>query len=188
MEIFEEALKQGITPTIVLAVYLIFVKIIDIKRENAQIKLSNDLVNSINSISDFISNLTKNIVEKDRDKCKAAIEDSMYSSGMKLIKFFSTTIVNNHIDTNKETVLANISNIINAEYYNIYATLSLYSVNGHKVCIYLKKEWADAIEKDMIDILYNSQLTKEDKIFTFTNKINIKFQSYTTYLINHINQ
>ena len=40
------------------------------------------------------------------------------------------------------------------------------------------------IEKDMVDIIYNPTLSKEDKILAFTNKINIKFQSYITYIIN----
>ena len=37
----------------------------------------------------------------------------------------------------------------------------------------------------MIDIIYNATLSKEDKIMSFTNKINIKFQSYITYIINN---
>ena len=44
----------------------------------------------------------------------------------------------------------------------------------------------DIIEKDMIDIIYNEQLSKEDKILSFSNKINIKFQSYITYINNHV--
>jgi hypothetical protein len=51
---------------------------------------------------------------------------------------------------------------------------------------YLNKEWINDIEKDMIDIIYNNVLSKEDKILTFNNKINIRFQSYITYIINHI--
>ena len=124
MDILGDALRQGIAPAIVVAIYLIITKIIDSRKENAQIKLSADLTKSINTISNFINVLTKNIIEKDKDKCKNAIEDSMYSSGMRLINFVSTTVVNNHIDTNKENVLANIHNIANAEYYTVYATLS----------------------------------------------------------------
>ena len=49
----------------------------------------------------------------------------------------------------------------------------------------MNNEWINSIEKDIIDIIYNTKLSKEDKILSFTNKINIKFQSYITYIINH---
>lgn len=185
MDILNDALKQGIAPAIVVAIYLIATKVIDNKRESNQIKLNAELVKSINEISNFIINITKNIVDKDKEKCKKAIEDSVYSSGMRLINFMSTTIVNNHIDVNKENILANIHNIINSEYYTIHATLSMYTIEDIKVSDVLKSKWVTDIEKDMIDILYNNNLSKEDKIISFTNKINIKFQSYVTYIINN---
>lgn len=185
MDVLGDALKQGIAPAIVVAIYLIVTKIIDSRRENAQAKLSSELVKSINTISTFIINLTKNIIDKDKEKCKNAIEDSMYSSGMRLIHFVSTTIVNNHVDTNKENILANIHNIVNAEYYTVYSALSMYVINDKKVSDALNNAWISTVEKDMIDVIYNDKLSKEDKIMTFTNKLNIRFQSYITYIINN---
>lgn len=185
MDILGDALRQGIAPAIVVAIYLIVTKIIDNRREAAQIKLSTELTQSINSISSFIVSLTKNIVNRDKEKCKIAIEDSMYSAGMRLINFVSATIVNNHIDTNKNNIISNIKNIVNAEYYTVYSSLSLYVIDDIKISDYLNKDWIDAVEKDMIDIIYNTSLSKEDKILAFSNKINIKFQSYITYIINH---
>lgn len=186
MELLNEALQQGIAPAIVVAIYLVITKIIDTRKENIQLKLSSDLTKSINKISSFVDGLTKDIVDKDKDKCKAAIEDSMYSSGMRLCNFLSSTVINNHIDTNRDNVLANVHNIVNAEFYNVYSTLSLYMINGSKISDYLDKDWMGDVEKDMIDIIYNGNLTKEDKIISFSNKINIKFQSYITYIINHM--
>lgn len=185
MDILTDALRQGIAPAVVVAIYLIITKIIDSHKESAQIKLSTDLTNSINAISNFVIGLTKNIIDKDKEKCKAAIEDSMYSSGMRLIHFVSTTVVNNHIDTNKENILSNIHNIVNAEYYTIYSILAMYNIEDIKVSGALDKNWISAIEKDMIDIIYNNTLSKEDKILSFTNKIDIRLQSYTTYIINN---
>lgn len=186
MELIEEALAQGITPAIVVAIYLIITKIIDNRKENVQIKLSTELTKSINAISSFLTDITKNIIEKDKDKCKAAIEDTMFSSGMRLINFVSTTIINNHIEANKENVIANIHNIVNTEFYSVYAILSLYKINGVKASDSLNKDWMEIIEKDMFDIIYNSSLSKEDKILTFTNKITLKFQSYVTHMTNVI--
>ena len=167
MDILGDAIRQGIAPAIVVAIYLIITKIIDSRKESVQIKLSSDLTKSINTISNFINVLTKNIIEKDKDKCKNAIEDSMYSSAMRLIYFVST------------------HNIVNAEYYTVYSTLSSYTINNVNVCDVMNNEWIGSIEKDIIDIIYNTKLSKEDKILSFTNKINIKFQSYITYIINH---
>lgn len=186
MELIEEALAQGITPAIVVAIYLIITKIIDNRKENVQLKLSAELTKSINSISSFLTDITKNIIDKDKDKCKAAIEDTMFSSGMRLINFVSTTIINNHVEANKDTVIANIHNIVNAEFYSVYATLSLYKINGVKASDALNKDWMEIIEKDILDVIYNSKLEKEDKILSFTNKINLKFQSYVTHMTNTI--
>lgn len=184
MDVLNDALRQGIAPAIVVAIYLIITKIIDSRKENAQIKLSTDLTNSINTISNFVIALTRNIIDKDKEKCKIAIEDSLNASAMRLIKFVSSTIVNNHVDTNKENILANIHNIVNAEYYTVYSTLSIYTINENKVSNYLQKEWIDDIEKDIVAIIYNTTLNKEDKILSFSNKIDIKFQSYITSVIN----
>lgn len=186
MELIKEALAQGITPAIIVAIYLIITKIIDNKKENIQLRLSAELTKSINNISAFLTDITKNIIEKDKDKCKAAIEDTMYSSAMRLINFVSSTIINNHIEDNKDTVLINIHNIVNTEFYSVYATLALYKINGIKASDAMKKDWMNIVEKDMIDVIYNIKLNKEDKILSFSNKINLKFQSYITYITNTV--
>ena len=133
MDLLSEALQQGIAPAIVVAIYLIITKIIDTRKENTQLKLNSELTKSVNKISSFVNTLTKDIIDKDKDKCKVAIEDSMYSSGMRLCNFVSSTVINNNIDTNKDNVLANIHNIVNAEFYNVFSTLSLYIINGAKI-------------------------------------------------------
>ena len=108
MDILQEALTQGITPAIIIAIYLVIVKIIDNKKESNQAKINSKLVDSISKIGDFIDSITKNIVDKDREKCKTAINDSFKSSAYSLIKFVTNTIINNHIATNKETIIINI--------------------------------------------------------------------------------
>ena len=75
MDILQEALTQGITPAIIIAIYLIIVKIIDNKKESNQAKINSKLADSISKIGDFIDSITKNIVDKDREKCKTAIND-----------------------------------------------------------------------------------------------------------------
>lgn len=185
MDILNNAIQQGIAPAIVVAIYLIITKFIDSRKENAQIKINSELTKSINTISNFIITITKNIIEKDKEKCKNAINDSMCAFGMRLMNFVSTTIVNNHIDTNRANIIANIHNIVNGEYYTMYSALSIYVINDIRVSDVLEKEWMASIEQDMIDIIYGVNLSKEDRILSFNNKINLKLQSYITYVINN---
>ena len=186
MELINDALKQGIAPAIVVAIYLIITKALDNKKENIQTKLSIELTKSINVISEFLTDVTKNIIDREKDKCKNAIEDSMFSSGLRLVSFISSTIINNHIDANKVNILANIKSVVNTEYYSIYSTLSMYKINGVTVSDYLDKEWMATIEQDMVDIIYSNLLDKDDKILSFSNKISLKFQTYVTYITNNI--
>lgn len=185
MDILQEALTQGITPAIIIAIYLIIVKIIDNKKESNQAKINSKLADSISKIGDFIDSITKNIVDKDKEKCKNAINNSLKSSAYSLIKFVTNTLINNHIDINRDTILINIKNIVNTEYYNIYTTLNIYEINNIRVSDVLKKEWISEIEKDIIDSIYKSGYSNEEKILSFTNKINIRFNSYITYIINN---
>lgn len=185
MDILGQSLAQGIIPAIIVVIYLIAIKIIDNKKEQKQVKLTSELIQSISNISSFITALTKNTIQRDKDKCKIAINDSINSSAYTLIKFVADTIVNNHIDTNKESIIANIKNLVNAEYYNVWTSLNIYEINGSKVSDYLKKDWIEQIENSIIESIYNNALSKEERITSFANKINIKFQNIITYIINN---
>ena len=103
MDILQEALTQGIALAIIIAVYLIIIKNIDQKKESNQAKINSKLVDSISKIGDFIDSITKNIVDKDKEKCKNAINNSLKSSAYSLIKFVTNTLINNHIDINANT-------------------------------------------------------------------------------------
>jgi len=184
MDILISALEKGLAPAILVIIYLVLVKLIDSKKESKQIKLNNQLIESISRIGNFVEDLSKNIIEKDRDKCKAAIEDSIKSSGISLINFVSDTVLHNHVKENKDSIENNIVNIVNSEYYTIYSTLSLYTINGIKVNSVMKSEWMMEIERDIRNIIFNNDLSASDKISTFTREINFRFQSYITYLIN----
>ena len=186
MDSILEALQQGIAPAIVVAIYLIITKWMETKKEANTIKLNTELTKSINSIASFLEDITKNIVDKDKEKCKIAINDTFSSSAMRLTAFVATTIVNNHINYNKEGIIYNIHNIVNAEYYSTYATLYLYKVDNIRCSEFLKKEWIKEIEEDITNVIYNTSLSKEDRIVSFTNKITFKFQSYGTYISNNI--
>lgn len=184
MELIQDALAQGIAPAIVVVIYLIIVKILDIRKERAQTKLNVEFTKSINTISNFLEKITHTIVDKDKEKCRIAIKDAFNSSAMKLTTFVSQTIVNNNIDVNKEAILGNIKNLVSGEFYNIYFTLSLYQYDGIKASDNLDRKWIKEVEEDMISCIFNTNLSKEARITSFYNKINIHVQSYVTYVIN----
>lgn len=178
------ALKEGLTPAIIVLIYLLVIKIIDAKREKASIKITNELVSAINKISNFLDNITDNILEKDRDKCRCAIKQAFFSSASVIIEFVSKTIINNHITINRDNIINNIEHLVNSEYYNISNSLSLYTIDGHKVNEFLKEEWISEIEKDVVDIIFDDKLDKETKIVTFNNRITIKCQDFAIYVTN----
>lgn len=178
------ALKEGLTPAIIVLIYLLVIKIIDAKREKASIKITNKLVSAINKISNFLDNITDNILEKDRDKCRCAIKQAFFSSASVIIEFVSKTIINNHITINRDNIINNIEHLINSEYYNISNSLSLYTIDGYKVNEFLKEEWISEIEKDVVDIIFDDKLDKETKIVTFNNRMTIKCQDFAIYVTN----
>lgn len=179
------ALGQGIAPAVVVAIYLIITKIIDNRKERTQIKISAELTKSITIISNFVSSVAKNIVDKDKDKCRIAIRDSLNCAAYELISFVTDTLVNNHIVQNEETIKNNIKNIANAAYYNVYTTLSLYNIDGRKVSEFIKPSWLSEIEESLNKSIFHDSMNREEKIISFANRIDIRFKSYETYITNN---
>lgn len=191
-EIIESALNQGLSSLITISIFLLLYKWLDNKKKTESEKFVSSIGSTLDEVSKsllqvstFITDITKNIIDKDKDKCKTAIEDSMLASAMRLTMFVTNTVINNHIHTNKDNILANIHNIVNAEFYSVFSSLSLYKINGIKVSDTMKKDWMPSVEKSIIEIVFNDDLSKEDKISSFNNKINLKFQSYITYITNN---
>lgn len=191
-EIIESALNQGLSSLITISIFLLLYKWLDIKKKTESEKFVSSISDTLDEVSKsllqvstFITDITKNIIDKDKDKCKIAIDDAMLASAMRLTIFVTNTVINNHVQTNKDNILANIHNIVNAEFYTVFSNLSLYKINGVKVSDNMKKDWMPSVEKSIIEIIFNDNLSKEDKISSFNNKINLKFQSYITYITNN---
>ncbi|QWM89497.1 putative phage holin [uncultured phage cr36_1] len=191
-EIIESALNQGLSSLITISIFLLLYKWLDNKKKTESEKFVSSIGDTLDEVSKsllqvstFITDITKNIIDKDKDKCKTAIDDAMLASAMRLTIFVTNTVINNHVQTNKDNILANIHNIVNAEFYTVFSSLSLYKINGVKVSDNMKKDWMPSVEKSIIEIVFNNNLSKEDKISSFNNKINLKFQSYITYITNN---
>lgn len=191
-EIIESALNQGLSSLITISIFLLLYKWLDNKKKTESEKFVSSISDTLDEVSKsllqvstFITDITKNIIDKDKDKCKTAIDDAILASAMRLTIFVTNTVINNHVQTNKDNILANIHNIVNAEFYTVFSSLSLYKINGVKVGDNMKKDWMPSVEKSIIEIIFNDNLSKEDKISSFNNKINLKFQSYITYITNN---
>lgn len=191
-EIIESALNQGLSSLITISIFLLLYKWLDNKKKTESEKFVSSISDTLDEVSKsllqvstFITDITKNIIDKDKDKCKTAIDDAMLASAMRLTIFVTNTVINNHVQTNKDNILTNIHNIVNAEFYTVFSSLSLYKINGVKVSDNMKKDWMPSVEKSIIEIVFNNNLSKEDKISSFNNKINLKFQSYITYITNN---
>lgn len=190
-EIIESALNQGLSSLISISIFLLLYKWLDNKKKTESEKFVSSISSTLDEVSKsllqvstFITDITKNIIDKDKDKCKTAIDDAMFASAMRLTIFVTNTVIN-HVQTNKDNILANIHNIVNAEFYTVFSSLSLYKIDGVKVSDNMKKDWMPSVEKSIIEIIFNDNLSKEDKISSFNNEINLKFQSYITYITNN---
>lgn len=188
MEILLESLKLGIAPSIVVAIYLVLNKIIEARKESKQAKVNINVVESFNKLNNFLDYITKDIIAKESDRRDLAIKNAFDRFENSIVKFSLTTIVNNHIDINKENILDNAKHTILSEFYALQSALALYSPEESNLSTHLKADWQDEIYKDIIDIIYKEKFTKDQKIYALYNKVNIRVNEYKSIILKeHFN-
>ena len=69
MELIQNAFEQGLVPGIVIVIYLIINKIID-----------NNKKDSLDDIAKLLNIVTKDIIDKDREKSKAVVSIAMVNA------------------------------------------------------------------------------------------------------------
>ena len=188
MEILLESLKLGIAPSIVVAIYLVLNKVIEARKESKQAKVNINVVESFNKLNNFLDYITKDIIAKESDRRDLAIKNAFDRFENSIVKFSLTTIVNNHIDINKENILDNAKHTILSEFYALQSALALYSPEESNLSTYVKADWQDEIYKDIIDIIYKEKFTKDQKIYALYNKVNIRVNEYKSIILKeHFN-
>lgn len=188
MEILLESLKLGIAPSIVVAIYLVLNKVIEARKESKQAKVNINVVESFNKLNNFLDYITKDIIAKESDRRDLAIKNAFDRFENSIVKFSLTTIVNNHIDINKENILDNAKHTILSEFYALQSALALYSPEESNLSTYVKIDWQDEIYKDIIDIIYKEKFTKDQKIYALYNKVNIRVNEYKSIILKeHFN-
>ena len=195
MEYIFRSLEYGIVPTLIVLAYLLVTRYFDNKKElkklekeeeeaKRTVKINAEILDAFNELNTYLKHITKDIVKIENDKCVAAIKSSFRSMNFGLTRFATFTIINNNIDVNSETIKDNILSTIEAEYITVYNELLLYRDDDKFVADYRKGEWKEQLAKDMISIIFNKELTKEQRIYNITNKLGINIAKYSNYINN----
>ena len=195
MEFIFRSLEYGIVPTLIVLTYLLVTRYFDNKKElkklekeeeeaKRTVKINAEILDAFNELNTYLKHITKDIVKIESDKCVAAIKSSFRSMNFGLTRFATFTIINNNIDVNSDTIKDNIIATIEAEYITVYNELLLYRDDDKFVADYMKIEWKEQLAKDMINIIFNKELTKEQQIYNITNKLGINIAKYSNYINN----
>lgn len=173
MEIIGEAFKQGLIPGIVIAVVYIIEKIISSRKKDP-----------LSDIAQLLGIVTKDIIEKDREKSKAVVDVALSYGGSEFIKFVNTTIVNNNIEDNREQIEYNARQLVQSVFHDVYTKLTLYKGNTNYLSHYMKESWKDEIYDDIINIIYNTHTDKYRRIIAFNNRIDIRITRYSAHIVD----
>lgn len=173
MELIENAFEQGLIPGIVIVVYLIINKILD-----------NNKRNPLDDIAKLLNIVTKDIIEKDREKSKDVVSITMVNAASECAKFVISTIITNNIDKNRDQIEYNARYLVNSVYYDAYSKLNMYRGDEDYLSHYMKEEWKEDIYGDIINIVYNKNLDSNQRILAFNKRVDIRVNDYTAYIIN----
>ena len=166
MEILLESLKLGIGPSIVVAIYLSISKFIDHRIKSKQVVISDNITESFIKLNNFLDYFTKNIIEKELDKCDTGIRHSFDKLKSRLLEQSIFIIINNNISINKNNIIENVTHLINGEHYVLLNNLKLYSSHFINVSNYVPESWKKELYDDITGIIFNMEFTKDQKIYS----------------------
>lgn len=173
MELIQNAFEQGLIPGIVIVIYLIINKIID-----------NNKKNPLDDIAKLLNIVTRDIIEKDREKSKSVVSIAINNAASECTKFVASTIITNNIDSNRDQIEYNARHLVNSVYYDTYSKLNMYRGDEDYLSHYMREEWKEDIYGDIINIIYSKHLDSNQRILAFNKRVNIRVSDYTTYIIN----
>lgn len=178
MEELLESLRLGITPGIIVLIYLIIIKVIDTKKESNAVKINKEVAECFRKLNSFLDYITKDILNDAEEKRDYAIKNSFKAFANSIIRHATSVIIANNINNNKENIIENIRYIVDSNYYRLYNLMFLY-----KLCDYIKPEWKTEVNEDIVEIIYNNKFSKEEKLYNINNKINIKVDGYISIVM-----
>lgn len=190
MEELFRSFQYGIVPTFVVLIYLIVVRILDTKKAREEskrtIKVNAEILDAFNNLNLYLKRITSDIIDKENDKCNAAIRSSFKAMGQSLSKFAVFTIISNNVKNNRDNIIDNINNTVFSEFATIYNELSLYKGTETDIITSIKDEWKDELINDLKNIIFDTNLDKESKIYTIHNKLNLRINNYISFVQNKL--
>lgn len=195
MEYLIESFKYGLTPAIIILIYLLVTRYLDHKKEikrlekekeeaTKTVKINAEIIDCFNELNTYLKHITKDIIEKEDDKCVTCIRSSFKAMSYSVSKFATFTILKNNVTTNKKNILDNIENVVAGEFTNIYNSLVLYNTNDLLISTFVKEEWKEQVIDDLKYIIFDESSSKEDRIYDIHNKLNIRVNAYVTSVTN----
>lgn len=173
MELIQNAFEQGLVPGIVIVIYLIINKIID-----------NNKKDPLDDIAKLLNIVTKDIIDKDREKSKAVVSIAMVNAASECAKFVASTIITNNVYSNRHQIEYNARHLVNSVYYDAYSKLNMYRGDEDYLSHYMREEWKEDIYGDIINIIYNKHLNSNQRILAFNKRVDIRVSDYTAYIVN----
>lgn len=184
MEVLFESLKLGIGPAIVVAIYLAISKFIDHRTKSKQVIISDNITESFIKLNNFLDYFTKNIIEKELDKCDTGIRHSFDKLKSRLLEQSIFIIINNNININKNNIIENVTHLINGEHYVLLNNLKLYSSHFINISNYVPESWKKELYDDVIGIIFNMEFTKDQKIYSLQTKLDNRINEYKSIILS----
>ena len=103
-----ESLRLGITPGVIVLIYLIIIKVIDTKKESNAVKINKEVTECFRKLNSFLDYITKDILNDAEEKRDYAIKNSFKTFANSIIRHATSVVVINNIDNNKENIIENI--------------------------------------------------------------------------------
>lgn len=174
----------------VFIIYLVVVKITEVLKAKDRNKPFVEMTTAMKEISANVTKLNSvldktltDAEKKENTKCRTAIKLAFDSFQSHLTRECVDMIINNHIETNKDLIIENITKLVNTEYYKIYSILSNYEINGVNVATRLDKKWVDETTKSIITIMFNGQ-ENVNRIAQLSNRLSVDINNYSTFVEN----
>ena len=184
MDILLQSLKLGIAPSLVVAIYLLINKILEDRKESKQAKLSSQVIESFAKLNNFLDYFTKNIINKEIDKCEVGIRHSFDKLKSTLLEESIIVIINNNIVANKKNIITNVQHLVNGEYYVLKNNLKLYTTHYVNVSEFVSEDWKKELYDDIVDIIFNMEFTKDQKIYSLQAKLDSTINEYKNIVLS----
>ena len=169
-----EIFAQGIVPGLILIAYLLITKYIDSKKKDP-----------LKDIAKLLNVVTKDIIDRDRQKSLEVIDVIIEGMLGKLFNYFVGVVINNNIEENREQIEYNSEHIVKSLYSQAFNKLNIYKGNDKYLSYFMREEWKKSLIEDIINILYNTKLDKHQRIIAFSKRMEIRETDFIAHITNN---